>query len=130
MSVEQAGAALKHIARLVNGTSGDGSMAGFDLRAGIRRGEGSTYWVGFNAPYWGYLFELVLMRYGVPVRRSSVLPGDGPQPSLKSIASRPDVYRTLNTPLTDDEEKASAVDEALDLLGHAARGAWRRRRRR
>lgn len=130
MSVEQAGVALKHIARLVNGTNGDGSMTDFNLRAGIRRGEGSTYWVGFNAAYWGYLFELVLIRYGVPVHRSNALPGGGPQPILRGIGSRVDVRRTLEAPLTDDEQKASAVDEALDLLGHAARGAWRRRRRR
>jgi len=129
MSTEQAGVALKHIGRLVNGTTGDGSIAGFNLRAGIRRGESGVYWVGFNSQYWGYLFELVLMRHGVPVHRSNALPS-GEQPILRSVASRYDVRRTLEPPLTDEEEKMSAVDEALDMLGHAARGAWRRRRRR
>ena len=126
---EEAGVALKYIALLVNGTNGDGSVAAFDLRAGIRRGEGDVYWVGFNSQYWGCLFEVVLIRYGVPVHRSSALPG-GDQPILRRIASRRDVRRILNAPLTDDEEKASTVDEALDMLSHVARGAWRRRRRR
>lgn len=129
LPAEQARTALKHIALLVNGTGGDGSITEFDLRAGIRRGEGGVYWVGFNARYWGYLFELVLARYDVPVHRSNALPG-GDQPILKPIAPRRDVYRTLAAPLTDEEQKMSTVDEALDMLGHATRGVLRRRWRR
>lgn len=129
MSAERAGDVLKNIARLTNGTSGDGSIAEYNFRAGIRRGEGGAYWVGFNSAYWGYLFELALARYDVPVRRSNALP-DGSQPVLRPVTSRYDVGRTLAAPLTDYEEKANTVDEALDMLSHAARGAWRRRRRR
>ena len=129
LSVEHAGAALRHMAVLVNGTVGDGSSVGYNLQAGIRSSDDGTYWVGFNAKYWGYLFEFVLVRHRVPARRSETLPG-GDQPTLRSITSRQDIRCNLPAPLTDEEQKMSAVDEALDLMSHAARGAWRRRRRR
>jgi hypothetical protein len=117
------------MAVLVNGTAGDGSSVGYNLQAGIRPSDDGTYWVGFNALYWGGLFELVLVRYRVPIRRSEALPG-GEQPTLRSITTRSDLRRGLRAPLTEEEQKMSTVDEALDMLSHAARGAWRRRRRR
>lgn len=126
LPTKQAAIALRHIASLVSGVPGDGSVASFNFRAGIHE-EGGTYWVGLNAQYWGYLFELALARYGVPIRRSSTLP-DGRQPVLKTVRPRGDVRRILRPPLTDEEQKTSTVDEALDMLGYAARGVWRRRR--
>ncbi len=129
LSAEHAMAALRHMAVLVNGTAGDGSSVGYNLQAGIRPSDDGVYWVGFNARYWGKLFELVLVRYRVSARSSDTLPG-GDQPILRNITSRHDIRCTLPAPLTEEEQKMSAVDEALDLLGHAMKGARRRRRRR
>ncbi len=122
------GVILKQMALLVNGTPGDGSSLAYDLRAGIRHSDDGTYWVGFNAMYWGNLFELILARYRVPVRRAGALP-DGSQPELRDITARRDAGRVLSAPLTEEEQKMSTVDEALDMLSHAARGALRRRLR-
>jgi hypothetical protein len=123
LPVERAREGIRTMALLVAGRPGDGSAMTYDLRFGIRAGEGGEYWVGFNALFWGNLFELVLYRHGVKPVRASRLP-DGSQPQLRSALPRNDAV-LIDAPLTEEEVKQDNVGEALEILGHA----WRQRRR-
>ena len=127
LSVERAREGIRTMALLVAGRPGDGSAMTYDLRFGIRAEEGDEYWVGFNALFWGNLFELVLYRHGVKPVRANRLP-DGSQPQLRAAVPRNDAV-LINPPLTEEEIRQDNVGEALQILGDAWRQRGRLRRR-